>query len=983
MWKIPYLANEVQYRATSNSVPFIALTETWLKPYVQNAQLHIENYNIFRCDRGTRVGGGVLLYAHQDLPITNVITYDDKFCQLLMCTCESSKMVICVMYRPPNAPVDSFKSCLKKVHEYTNGLDDYEICLLGDFNFPNISWDPISYSYHSESTDELLQYMSDNLLSQYILQPTRNDNILDLFITNNSSLVTHVTTSNTELSDHQLVEIYFSYNPCQPNYTNPPTFEPAAFRSLDFTKADFNTINSTLSKIDWDDLAASCSEEEFPKMFTHTLLEACRTGCPMKSPPKRKSSRLLRTLSRKKRKFQAILDRVIDNPKTPQSQINSLNRKIALTHYAIRDAICSERKFREEQACGKVKINPKYFYSYAKKFSKQKRSITMLFDGNNNICTSPNQIANILQNQFTSVFSNPAATDLSSADNFYVPDISDPHTDEQLSFTHKDIIEAIDEITSNAAPGPDGIPPIVLKNCKEYLAEPIYIIWSHSFSSGIVPTYYKMSYIAPLYKKGSHALPANYRPVSLTSHIIKIFERVIRKQLVHYLEFNNLLCSKQHGFRSGHSCLTQLLHHFDDILENYMNGSDTDCIYLDYAKAFDKVDHSLLIAKLNKYGINPKVIQWIDSFLSNRTQHVAVDGHMSFPALIISGVPQGTVLGPILFLIFINDITGCITSSTIRCFADDTRICKAIKSEIDVAILQRDLNTVIQWSINNNMTLHEDKFEYMCHSFMKSNLLHELPFVSQYYQYSTSNGGTLSPIYKLRDLGVTVCQDLSWSPHIRSITDKARQKAAWVLSVFHTRSVDVMLCLYKSMVRSLLEFCSPLWNPTKISDIQEIESVQKSFTSRISGCQDLDYWQRLKKLSLMSLQRRRERYIILHMWKLLHGHTSNDLQIQFHAKPRKGILAIVPSLNRVSSLRHQSLYDNSFAVMGPRLWNSIPYNLNTIEKFVPFKNMLTTFVLAVPDKPPVRGYSTPNSNSLLAWRVDNSVSILHWGGQNC
>ena len=280
------------------------------------------------------------------------------------------------------------------------------------------------------------------------------------------------------------------------------------------------------------------------------------------------------------------------------------------------------------------------------------------------------------------------------------------------------------------------------------------------------------------------------------------------------------------------------------------------------------------------------------------------------------------------------------------------------------------------------MTLHEDKFQYMCHTASKSDNLRELPFVCQHYQYTTPRGCTLSPVHILRDLGVTVSQDLSWSPHIHTISDKARQKASWVLSVFHIRSAGVMLTLYKSMVRSLLEFCSPLWNPTKIMDIQELESVQRSFTYRIAGCQNLDYWQRLQKLSLMSLQRRRERFIILHIWKVLHGQTSNDLQIQFIIRSRTGIQAIVPSLNTVSSHRHQSMYDNSFAVMGPKLWNAIPYHLNNIADFDAFKSKLTTFLLTLPDKPPVRGYTPPNSNSLLAWRVDSNVTTL-WGGQRC
>ena len=207
--------------------------------------------------------------------------------------------------------------------------------------------------------------------------------------------------------------------------------------------------------------------------------------------------------------------------------------------------------------------------------------------------------------------------------------------------------------------------------------------------------------------------------------MVKVYERV-----VYYLEINNLiLCSKQHEFRSGRSCLTQLLHHFDDVLDSLTNNTDFDSIYLDYAKAFDKVDHKLLLRKLQLYGIHPKIIKWIESFLSDRKQAVVVDGHLSILALIISGVPQGTVLGPILFLIFINDIEHCIMHSIIRCFADDTRISIAIKSEHDVKLLQKDLKNVIDWSVRNNMALHKDKFEYMCHKFNHQYVLSELPFV--------------------------------------------------------------------------------------------------------------------------------------------------------------------------------------------------------------------------------------------------------------
>ncbi len=240
-----------------------------------------------------------------------------------------------------------------------------------------------------------------------------------------------------------------------------------------------------------------------------------------------------------------------------------------------------------------------------------------------------------------------------------------------------------------------------------------------------------------------------------------------------------------------------------------------------------------------------------------------------------------------------------------------------------------------------------------------------------------TNRSHLSNNYKILGLSFPVIYHDRLT--IRVIANKARQKASWVFSIFQTRSPVIMLTLYKSMVRSLLEYCCPLWHPSKISDIQELESVQKAFTARICGMRDLHYWDRLQRLSLMSLQRRRERFILLHMWKILHLHTSNDINVQSVHRPRFGNLAVIPSTRKNSSAANQSLFDNSFSVMGPKLWNAMPYHLNVISDKELFKCQLTQFMLSLPDTPPIRGYTPQNSNSLLCWRNDREVSSL-WGG---
>ena len=311
--------------------------------------------------------------------------------------------------------------------------------------------------------------------------------------------------------------------------------------------------------------------------------------------------------------------------------------------------------------------------------------------------------------------------------------------------------------------------------------------------------------------------------------------------------------------------------------------------------------------------------------------------------------------------------------SFLSSFADDTRISGCIKGESDVVKLQEDLNNVITWSTSTNMLLHEDKFELLCHNTDHPGvLLRELPFVAELYQYNTSEG-IITQKNLIRDLCIHIHETLKWSPHINIIADNARKMASWVLSVFRDRSKDTMLTLYTSMVRSRLEYCCPLWDPSSIEDIRTLEEVQQSFTSKITSVKHHSYWDRIKHLNLYSLQRRRERYSIIHMWKILSHHSPNDLNIQFTFSDRLGIKAKVPSLPRNSARSVKSLYEKSFTIKGPKLWNILPKEVNQQTELQSFKVSLSKFLTAFPDTPPVAGYVSQNGNSLLDYNRRNIV----------
>ena len=972
-----------------NSVPFIFGFETWLKPHIANAQINIPGYQIVRQDRIERPRGGVILYVHDSLPISDVETFDDGTCAAAICLVKSINSIIVSVYRPPPSRVNSasdlpsFKNVLAFVQTTINknNTSHKDIIISGDFNFPNLHWDPSKYYVEStnptEAEDVFMSFMEENLLCQYITQPTRERNTLDLFLTNNPNLVLHSSSAKTPLSDHNIVTVQTTYNIISPSVTTKPSIPADSFRSLNLYKADFDKINAHLESIDWDELKAICSAEEFPELLRLTMLQVCMLYSPTKvqhSNYKNFFTRERDILRRRKRKVKPQIKSI--SARNPSSRkLENLRAELYDIERKINESITNQRASREAKALESIIKNPRYFYSYAKQFNKLVTTVGPLLNENGNLEHKPKEMADILQNQYSSVFSNPKCPKKKSPNlNANLESIIS-----DIKFNCEDIVNAINEISENSACGERDIPAIILKKCKTSISYPILLIWEESIRDGHVPKLFKNQIITPVHKKSSKAEPANYRPIALTSHVIKIFERIIRKRLVEHLDKNNIICSNQHGFRKHRSCLTQLLAHMDIIHQNLQNGMDTDVIYLDYAKAFDKVDHQILLQKLYAYGIRGRLLMWINSYLTNRDQTVVINGEHSKAAKVVSGVPQGTVLGPIMFILYLNDLTSCIKHSVVSSFADDTRLKKSISSVNDVRLLQEDLDNAISWSERNNMQLHQSKFELLSHTTGQSNLISELPFSTQYTEYITADGSTITPQTKVRDLGITVMADVSWSPHINSIADDGKKISSWILSVFKDRSAQTMLPLYTSLIRSRLEYCSPLWNPSKVCDIMKLESVQRTYTAKISEVRHMSYWDRLKSLNLMSLQRRRERYMVLHMYKILNQLAPNDLSLQFHPTHRRGICCKIPPLVKNCKLKHQTAYDESFAVSGPKLWNLIPKTIKEKPTLDSFKAALTKFIMTVPDNPPVPGIASQNSlvhllaSNTTSWDGDDAV----------
>jgi len=405
-----------------------------------------------------------------------------------------------------------------------------------------------------------------------------------------------------------------------------------------------------------------------------------------------------------------------------------------------------------------------------------------------------------------------------------------------------------------------------LSKIAEGISHPLTTIFRRSLDDGIVPLDWKQANVCAIYKKGQKTLPENYRPVSLTSHICKIFESILKDIIVEHIDKHKLLNQSQHGFVKNKSCLTNLLEFTTFISGCIDDHKDVDVIYLDFQKAFDKVPHKRLLAKLKSFGIVEKVYAWVESWLIGRRQRVVLSGSFSEWKPVTSGVPQGSVLGPLLFVIFVNDMDQAVLSRLLK-FADDTKLFRCISDPEDVATLRDDLKSLCKWSEDWQMCFNVDKCKVM--HFGSKNAREN---------YSINNT-VLNKVKDEKDLGVIIQSDIKVSEQCAKVVKTANQVLGMINRNFQNKSKEIIVPLYKSLVRPHLEYCVQAWRPNLIKDIKLIENVQHRATRMIPELKGQSYEQRLSNVHLTTLETRRVRGDLIEMFKILKGYDKSSLCI--------------------------------------------------------------------------------------------------------
>lgn len=890
----------------------VALTETWLSPSVTNDEILECNvaFNIYRCDRDNRQGGGVLIAVSDHLHSYVVPTT----CSLeLICVCvriNHRNIIFCCCYRPPVFS-SSFCTDLHDTLSYVIARFPYApLFLLGDFNFPSIKWSSTGalQSNLSRESSEFVNLCHDFHLSQVITEPTRTTstsaNILDLVLTTFPDMV-HEICFLPGLSDHTFV--YFTIH----GKVKHPVRQPKLIR--DYNRADFAAINRELS-VFLDDYMLKFEERSVEtnwNIFKDKVASLVDRYIP------------LRAISGKHRSpwFTSSLNRLLNRKKRAFKKAKQSNESSRWSAYRECTTQYKEAVEKAKETFYKNTL-PSLLVTNAKKFwnvvGGHKQNIISLSDSNG-VPIPSSECCSVLNHVFSKSF-------LSSAVSFpCITEHNFPVMD-PVVIDFDGVQKLIRGLNLSSSCGVDGITPKFLKSTDVYSSMFLSKLFSQSLESCSLPRDWKVGKVVPLFKSGDAQSPFNYRPISLTSVPCKLLEHIIYSHLVTFLDTNSFFSPNQHGFRKHFSCETQLVSFTHDLFAALDSGLIIDCIFLDFSKAFDLVSHQLLCFKLSKLNIDRNILRWIEYFLANRTQFVTTNNNNSQESPVTSGVPQGSVLGPLLFLVYINDLPNNILSS-IKLFADDCVIYRNACTNTDANFLQQDLNEVSSWCTRWNMRLNANKCKVMRVSRTSSSI--DVP------EYLI-NDSVLESVSCYKYLGVKFTSNLSWHTHVTHVTNNANRTLGYLRRHFSRVPSALKLILYKTLVRPKLEYASAVWDPGTNTLVETLESVQnrsaRFILSDYARTSSVSSMKTVLGLPLLCSRRKVSRLVLF--YKIYHN---PQLKQDLLSKPHYMSYRCDHPHKVHIPFSHTKFFHDSFIPTTSNEWNHLPSSVAQLTDVTAFK----------------------------------------------
>ena len=916
--------------------PHIVLaTETWLTPDVGDSEFLPPscNYTAYRKDRQSK-GGGVLILVRNDMVASCVpeLDTDTELLWVKLQIVNTKPVYIGVFYRQPKLgaePLKMLQDSLSKIDLTKNP----SIWLGGDFNVPDVDWEVLSRkpsgacNYAEVVSSTLLDLIGDFSLTQLANEDNHAHqtkvhcvkNILQLLLVSNPDAFSPVKTL-PGISDHFILSADVNLK---------PVIQRAPRRKVyKFAKADIDGLKSTFNAF----TAVFLNEADTKTLddnwtwFRSTVIKAMEEHIPSTMKSSRFNipwmTRSLRKLSRRKKR--AFYTAKSSNNIRCWKRYRSIRKQL---QKQLRKA---EREYLSTEVFESLKDDPKRFWSFIKNRRRDACGIAALWNGTQ-LVSSAQDKAEVLSNQYKSVFTREPT--LPSSNPPKVPGKELPDVP-SLVINSDGVLKILMKLSPHKAPGPDGIHPFILQKCAPAIAPVLAKIFNQSLIQGRIPKDWTRANVTAIFKKGSRTDPANYRPVSLTSICCKVMEHVIYSHVINHLDRHHALHNTQHGFRARRSCETQLLTTVHKIWESNEYTKQVDAVVLDFAKAFDTVPHERLLHKLHHYGIKGSLHKWISAFLKGRTQSVVVQGSYSKPAKVLSGVPQGTVLGPLLFLMYINDIPNGLKSN-VSLFADDCVVYRPIKTASDCDLLQRDLKLLERWSSRWLMSFKPDKCSVIRFSRCKAKIEHTYRLCGQ----------ALQAAHQHKYLGVTLSSDMKWNTHVDIAVSKANSMVGFLRRNLGSAPPKVKIQAYKSLVRPHIEYCSSVWDPHTKVNIQKIEAVQRRAARFILNDynRESSVTAMLETLQLPPLQQRRyiNRQVMLH--KMIYNNVDLAITDHLQFKKRDPSAAITRRSHPLSldvPFSKTNCFQQSFFLKTAKEWNALPHTLLDIKDSMAFRQKL-------------------------------------------